>query len=89
MWCVMVKINGEVSVLNLRRRGGSVRVRRLKSSLITVHIPNAMLDEINDLVFKERYRSRSEFIREAVDLLLLLNRLRSQIDDVIRGYIEQ
>ena len=47
------------------------KIRKSKMVLITVHVPEEILREMNELVLHGRYPSRAEFIRIAI-----LNQIR-------------
>ena len=78
----------EVRLLNLgRKRIREGGIRNVRCTTITVSIPKSVLAEIRRLVDQKRYKNRSEFIREAVNLLLLLNKIGYDgVNDVINEY---
>jgi len=85
-----VRMNNDVEVrlLNLgRKRIREGGIRNVRCTTITVSIPKSVLAEIRRLVDQKRYKNRSEFIREAVNLLLLLNKIGYDgVNDVINEY---
>jgi len=78
----------EVRLLNLgRKRIREGGIRNVRCTTITVSIPKSAIAEIRRLVDQKRYKNRSEFIREAVNLLLLLNKIGYDgVNDVINEY---